>query len=106
VFGTRPLAEWLRLLREVEVPAAPVAERLEVFDDMQVVANEMFVRQAHPDVGEVTMVNVPFTLLGGEGELRMRRPAPGLGQHTDEVLRELGYSAGEIQRLRREKAVG
>ena len=106
VFGTRPRSEWLWLLREADVPASPVAERAEVFDDTQVVANEMFVLQAHPNVGEVTMVNVPFTLSANEGEAHMRRPAPGLGQHTDEVLGELGYTGGEIQALRQEKAVG
>ena len=106
VLGTRPRAEWLRLLREAEVPAAPVAERAEVFDDVQVTANEMFFRQAHPDVGEVTMLNVPFTLSGSAGETPLRRPTPGLGQHTDEVLGMLGYTEQEIGALRQAKAVG
>ena len=106
VLGTRPREAWLRLLREAEVPAAPVAERAEVFDDVQVVANEMFIRQSHPDVGEVTMVNVPFTLSGSAGEALLRRPTPGLGQHTDEVLGMLGYTEQEIGALRQAKAVG
>ncbi len=106
VFGTRPRAEWLRLLREAEVPSSAVAERAEVFDDVQVVANEMVVRQTHPDVGEVTMVNVPFTLSGSKDEPRMRKPAPNVGQHTDEVLRRLGYSDREIEAMRQERVVG
>ncbi|PKB65566.1 MAG: hypothetical protein BZY82_08255 [SAR202 cluster bacterium Io17-Chloro-G3] len=105
VFGTRPRDEWLRLLRGAEVPSSPVAYREEVFDDVQVVANEMFVRQYHPDLGKVTMVNVPFTFIGSE-ESRFRWPAPGLGQHTDEVLSELGYSQSDIAQLRREHIVG
>lgn len=105
VFGTRPREEWLSLLRRAEVPSSPVAYREEVFDDVQVVANEMFVKQDHPDLGKVTMVNVPFTFIGSE-ESRFRWPAPRLGQHTDEVLSELSYSQSDIAQLRREHTVG
>ena len=106
IFPTRPRAEWLKLLREADVPAAPVLERDEVFDEEQIVANEMFVRQRHPDVGEVTMVNIPFTMSGSAEEPHIRLPAPGPGQHTDEVLLSLGYSKGDIEALRKEQAVG
>jgi crotonobetainyl-CoA:carnitine CoA-transferase CaiB-like acyl-CoA transferase len=94
----------MNLLKEVDVPAGLVRLRAEIFDDPQVVANQMMVHQEHPVVGGLRMGAVPFRL-SGSTEQQMHRPAPALGQHTDEILTELGYYPEEISVLRSSKAV-
>lgn len=99
--STRDRAEWLAILERHDVPTAPVLEREEVFDHPQITANDMFVRQEHPEAGQVEMFNIPVRLSETPGSIR--RPAPMLGQHTEEVLEELGYNATRIQQLREQK---
>ena len=103
IVATRSRDEWLETLERHDVAAAPVLERNEVFDHPQVQANGMFATQEHPQAGRVDMVDVPVRLSDTPGGLR--RPAPLLGQHTQEVLEELGYSQEELQRLRAMKVI-
>ena len=105
VFQTNPRAHWLEELRRAGVPCAPVVEREELADDPQTVANQMFLEQDHPVVGRVKVVAPPFHLSGTRDESRLRRPAPMLGQHTDEVLQEMGYDSDVIARLRQRGVV-
>ena len=105
VFQTQSREYWLERLRPVGVPCAAVVEREEVADDPQAIANGMFVEQDHPVVGHVKMVAPPFHLSDSRDEGRLRRPAPMLGQHTDEVLRDIGYDAEAISGLRRKGVV-
>jgi crotonobetainyl-CoA:carnitine CoA-transferase CaiB-like acyl-CoA transferase len=104
ILATRPRDAWLQVLERHDVAAAPVLERHEVFDHPQVRANGMLVQQPHPQAGQVEMVGIPIRLSDTPGGLR--RPAPLLGQHTDDVLGELGYTAGQIRQLRDAKIVG
>ena len=98
ILSTRPRDHWLRLLDEMDVPAAPVLKRDEVFDHPQIAANGMLAVQEHSRAGRVDMVNIPVRLSDTPGGLRS--PAPILGQHTGDVLRELGCDDAEIARLR------
>jgi len=100
--GSRDL--WLEVLEQHDVPVAPVLERDEVFQHPQIQTNQMFATQEHPQAGWVEMFNIPIHLSETPG--RLRRPAPLLGQHTKEVLRELGYDASRIRRLREQKVIG
>ena len=104
ILATRPRDEWLQILERHDVAAAPVLERHEVFDHPQVRANQMFTTQQHPQAGAVEMVDVPIRLSDTPGSLRL--PAPMLGQHTGEVLRELGYNEAQVQQMRDAKVVG
>ncbi|MBI2871640.1 MAG: CoA transferase [Chloroflexi bacterium] len=99
-FAKAPRDHWLPRLQEAGVPCAAVVEREDVPRDAQVVANEMFVQQDHPVAGRVTMANAPFKLSASRKEPRVRLPAPLLGQHTDEVLRGLGYTPQQVASLR------
>jgi crotonobetainyl-CoA:carnitine CoA-transferase CaiB-like acyl-CoA transferase len=87
VFATRPRDEWLRLLGEADVPAQPVLSRDEFLQTSIVAANEMDVSIDHPELGPVQMMGLPFTIESAPGSIR--RPAPLLGQHDDEVRAEL-----------------
>jgi crotonobetainyl-CoA:carnitine CoA-transferase CaiB-like acyl-CoA transferase len=102
-FLTRPRAEWLQRLAAEDVPHAPVLNPGEVFDDPQVRHLGSFRRLEHPQEGEMWVVNPPL-LFDGERPGAMT-PPPTLGEHTDEVLGELGLAAGEIAALRADKVI-
>ena len=72
-------------------------------DDPQVRAREMVVRTEHPTLGTISTLGTPIKL--SATPLAPGRPAPLLGQHTDEVLREAGYGASEIATLRADRIV-
>ncbi len=97
-FVARPSAEWLEVLSASDVPCGPVRDVAEVFADPQVLAREMVATVEHPTVGELRLTGIPFKFAATPGSIR--RPPPLLGQHTDEVLTELGFSAMDIERLR------
>ncbi len=86
VFATKPRDEWLRLLAEADVPAQPVLTRDEFLQSSVVAANDMDLAFDHPELGQVRMMGTPVSVDGSPGGVR--RLAPPLGAHTDEVLEE------------------
>jgi crotonobetainyl-CoA:carnitine CoA-transferase CaiB-like acyl-CoA transferase len=96
-FAGRDRADWLRLLAEHDVPSAPVLEREEVFAYPQLAANAMLVETTHPLAGRATMVASPVRLHGA-GPVATG-PAPLLGEHTEAILRELGYALPVVREL-------
>ncbi|MBI3993513.1 MAG: CoA transferase [Candidatus Lambdaproteobacteria bacterium] len=103
-FKQKTAAEWGRIALEQDIPIMPIMGQNEVFDSEQPNANDMFVRIEQPGVGTAEMVKLPFQLSGAGGYAF--RPAPSLGQHTDEVLAELGLTREEIAALRAQGVVG
>jgi crotonobetainyl-CoA:carnitine CoA-transferase CaiB-like acyl-CoA transferase len=98
IVATKPRAHWVNVLEEHDVPFAPVNSIAEVLDDPQVRHLRTFYRQRHPTEGEITAIHRPVLIDGARDERAL--PAPVLGEHTDAVLAELGYDAGEVAKLR------
>lgn len=90
IFGAKPLSHWVELLRQHDLCVEPVNEGDEVLSDPQLVARGMFVK-----AGDVVHLKTPLHF----GPLPTR-PSPGLGQHSAEILRDAGFSDGEIAALR------
>ena len=102
LFRTRPAAEWLDRLTREGVPAAPINRLDQVLEDPQVRLREMVVETAHPRHGPLPTLGTPVKLDGALG-LEVR-PAPALGEHTAEVLRDLlGYPPERVAALREAK---
>jgi crotonobetainyl-CoA:carnitine CoA-transferase CaiB-like acyl-CoA transferase len=100
----RPTDEWLDVLATRDVWCAPVQTFDEVVDDPQLAHNELLTTVPHPSDGrDVRVVGVPMRFSATPGTIRSGPPA--VGQHTDEVLRELGFDDEELRAMHDEGVV-
>ncbi len=100
----RPRAEWLAALDAAKVPCGPINHLGEVFADPQVQARHMVQTVAHPHHDALPLVASPMKL--SATPVQLRRPPPLLGQHSDEVLAEIGMGPEQIEALRALGVVG
>jgi crotonobetainyl-CoA:carnitine CoA-transferase CaiB-like acyl-CoA transferase len=104
IFRRRTKKEWLELLDAAGVPNGPINDIAQVFAEPQVKARGVRIELEHPAAGRLPMVASPMRFSGTPLEYRI--PPPLLGEHTEEVLRDvLGKSAQEIARLRAEGVI-
>ena len=94
---------WADRLDQAGVPCAPINAIDEVFADRQVIYRNMKLELAHVEIGSVPAVASPMRFT--HAPLDIRTAGPVLGQHTDEILQEIGYSADEISTLRASSAI-
>jgi crotonobetainyl-CoA:carnitine CoA-transferase CaiB-like acyl-CoA transferase len=99
----RGLSYWVGRLEGTGIPFAPVQTVREVWDDPQVLANEYIVSYKHPTLGRQRTVGFPFRL--SDLSLQVNRNVPELGQDTEEILLQLGYSWEEMQGLKQEQVI-
>jgi formyl-CoA transferase len=100
---TKTSAAWVDILNKAGVPCGPILNVKEVFEDEQIRHLELAVKIRHPRLGEQEVQNLPVTLSRTPGAVRTA--SPDLGEHTDQILGELGYSKEDIAALHRDGAV-
>jgi formyl-CoA transferase len=103
VLSEKDTDEWVGLLLAAGVPAGPIRDYAQACADPHTRAREMVVEMAHPTEGTVRALGIPVKLSETAGTIR--RVPPGLGEHTDEILRSVGYTGADIAAMRTEGAV-
>jgi len=99
VFHSKPLAEWTKVAIEHRIPIGPAYQEVQdVFNDPHFKQRQIFCDAVHPHAGPFTYVGQPGIVEGQPFEVRY--PAPLLGEHTDQVLREIGCTDAELDRWR------
>jgi len=98
IFEGEDVATWIARIEAADIPTCKVNSVREVFAMPQTEVNQALVKVAHPTRGEIEILNTPIRMQGSPGAVT--RGAPTLGQHTDEVLEEMGVPAAERARLR------
>ena len=93
IFVTRSVSEWLDILEQAEIPCGPINNFEQVFSMPTVKEREMLVKMDHPTIGELPLVGSPLKMSDTPVEYRL--PPPLMGEHTEEVLNELGYRNDE-----------
>lgn len=95
--------EWLARLQDADVPCGPILDRSQVFEEPQIRENAMQTTLEHPVLGPVTITNTPVRLSDTPGSIR--KLGPLLGEDTDVVLGQCGFSESEIAGLRKRAVI-
>jgi len=98
IFKTRTLNEWIALLSREDVPCGPVYDLDEVFRDPQILHRKMIIEVEYPGLGKIRQLSTPMKF--SEAPCEIRNPAPSFGEHTEQILRWLGYSERDVLDMR------
>jgi crotonobetainyl-CoA:carnitine CoA-transferase CaiB-like acyl-CoA transferase len=100
-FAAKPREEWLQILHKEGCICTPIQSPIEVSNDEQAIANNYFIYADHPVWGRIKMVGFPWDF--SETPAEWQREAPEFGQHSEEILLELGYTWEDIAKLKEEE---
>lgn len=103
IFASQNRDEWERRLRDTDCIYGRVQTPEEVIEDPQAIANGFFVEMDHPEAGQTRYVTTPVTF--GQNPASLRTASPETGQHTEEILLELGYDWDDITRLKEQEII-
>lgn len=104
VIATRTVEAWNDALNDVGIPCSPINTLTQLLEHPHTKADKIIMQYDHAAAGRLNCVGHPVTFV--EEECSAGLPPPMLGQHTDEILREMGLSTERIDQLRREEVVG
>ncbi|MDH5695626.1 MAG: CoA transferase [Dehalococcoidia bacterium] len=102
-FATKTRDEWFKIFKKEGLIFAPIQTSTEVINDPQALANNYVVKFDHPVLGKTKMVGFPWDF--SETPASIRREPPEFGQHTEEILLELGYTWDDITKLKDEQVI-
>ncbi len=102
-FASARAADWLAALDVAEVPSGPVNDVAQAFAQPQAQARAMDQVVAHPRLGDIRQIGVPYNLSATPATIRSAPPL--LGEHSEEILGELDYELEEIARMRSEGVI-
>ena len=103
-FAQKTRDEWARILEEEGCIFTPVQTPAEVCNDPQALANDYFIDVDHPDWGDIRMAGFPWDF--SETPASWRRKAPAFGEHSEEILAEMGYTKADIESLKKAGVLG
>jgi formyl-CoA transferase/CoA:oxalate CoA-transferase len=103
LISTKQGEEWIKILKEAGVPCGLIYTMDQIFSDPQVIHRKMVKELEHIKAGKIKVTGVPIKLSETPGEIRTAPPI--LGQHTIEILNDLGYSKSEIENLYQENVI-
>ncbi|MET4208601.1 CoA transferase [Bradyrhizobium sp. LA2.1] len=103
LIATNTVAHWNEALNEVGIPCSPINTLAQLLDHPHTKADKLIMQYDHPAAGRLNCVGHPVTFVGEERAPGL--PPPTLGQHTDDVLKEMGLSDATIAELRRDEII-
>jgi len=103
VLASKNLEDWEKCLRQYNCPYGRVQTPAEVITDPQAIINDFFAKIQHPAAGEMKLVTTPTKF--HQNPASIRTLAPEVGQHTEEILLELGNSWDDIARLKEQGVI-
>lgn len=103
IFPTKTTDEWMQLLTGIDILATPVQEYQDILNSEQALVNGYITEMDHPQIGKVRVVGTPISL--SDTPLTTTTPPPELGQHSEEILLEAGFSWEDITAFRDKEVV-
>lgn len=103
IFLQRTRDEWLEFFRGKDIPCGPVNTLKEAFCDPQILHRDMLTEIDHPQEGRIKQLGIPIKFSETPG--RLEAPPPLLGEHTEQILRGLGYGGKEVEELKESGAI-
>jgi CoA:oxalate CoA-transferase len=103
VISGKESAHWMNLFEDNGIPAGPILSVEETLNHPQSLSRDMVLRVKHTRLGEISQTGIPIKLSETPGSIASAPPC--LGEHTETVLKELGYSSKEIESMRSEGVI-